>query len=33
MNKRSTLVIYGEVLYDRFSDGNRVLGGALFNVA
>ena len=33
MNKRSALVIYGEVLYDCFPDGNRVLGGAPFNVA
>ena len=33
MNKRSGPVIYGEVLYDCFPDGNRVLGGAPFNVA
>ena len=33
MNKPSVLVIYGEVLYDCFPDGNRVLGGAPFNVA
>lgn len=26
-------VIYGEVLFDEFSDGQRVLGGAPFNVA
>ena len=26
-------VIFGEVLFDRFPDGNRVLGGAPFNVA
>lgn len=33
MNKPSVPVIYGEVLYDCFPDGNRVLGGAPFNVA
>ena len=33
MNKRSSSVIYGEVLYDCFPDGNVVLGGAPFNVA
>jgi len=33
MNKKSAPVIYGEVLYDCFPDGNRVLGGAPFNVA
>jgi fructokinase len=27
------LAVYGEVLYDCFSDGRRVLGGAPFNVA
>lgn len=26
-------VIFGEVLYDCFEDGSRILGGALFNVA
>ncbi len=26
-------VIFGEVLFDRFPDGNSVLGGAPFNVA
>ncbi len=26
-------VIFGEVLFDCFSDGNSVLGGAPFNVA
>ncbi len=26
-------LIFGEVLYDRFPDGNKVLGGAPFNVA
>ena len=26
-------VVFGEVLFDRFPDGNRVLGGAPFNVA
>ena len=33
MTKRSAPVIYGEVLYDCFPDGNVVLGGAPFNVA
>lgn len=33
MNKQAALVIYGEVLYDCFPDGNQVLGGAPFNVA
>ena len=33
MYKRSSPVIYGEVLYDCFPDGNVVLGGAPFNVA
>jgi len=27
------LCIFGEVLFDEFPDGNRVLGGAPFNVA
>lgn len=27
------IIIFGEVLFDRFSDGNMVLGGAPFNVA
>ena len=31
MNRR--LCIFGEVLYDHFPDGQRVLGGAPFNVA
>ena len=31
MNKQ--LCIFGEVLFDEFPDGNRVLGGAPFNVA
>lgn len=31
MRKRP--LIFGEVLFDRFPDGNRVLGGAPFNVA
>lgn len=30
---KSQTVIYGEVLYDCFPDGQRVLGGAPFNVA
>jgi fructokinase len=33
MNKRKTPVIFGEVLFDCFPDGNDVLGGAPFNVA
>ena len=27
------VVVYGEVLFDCFPDGRRVLGGAPFNVA
>ena len=33
MNSKSPLLIFGEVLYDCFPDGVRVLGGAPFNVA
>lgn len=33
MNSTYKTVIFGEVLYDCFPDGNRVLGGAPFNVA
>ena len=33
MNTQSAPVIFGEVLYDCFPDGSRVLGGAPFNVA
>ena len=33
MNKESQLHIFGEVLFDHFPDGSRVLGGAPFNVA
>ncbi len=33
MSKHAQPVIFGEVLYDCFPDGNRVLGGAPFNVA
>lgn len=33
MHDSSVPVIFGEVLYDCFPDGNRVLGGAPFNVA
>lgn len=33
MMTQSQLVIFGEVLFDCFPDGNRVLGGAPFNVA
>jgi fructokinase len=29
----SSILIYGEVLFDQFSDGHRILGGAPFNVA
>lgn len=32
-NNQAVPVIFGEVLYDRFPDGNAVLGGAPFNVA
>ncbi len=31
--KQASLVVFGEVLYDCFPDGHRVLGGAPFNVA
>ncbi|MDH5473344.1 MAG: carbohydrate kinase [Gammaproteobacteria bacterium] len=33
MNNQSAPLIFGEVLYDCFPDGTRVLGGAPFNVA
>ena len=33
MREKTKLVIFGEVLFDCFPDGNRVLGGAPFNVA
>ena len=33
MSNKVNLVIYGEVLFDCFPDGSRVLGGAPFNVA
>ena len=33
MNKHKNLLIFGEVLFDCFEDGNTVLGGAPFNVA
>lgn len=33
MNKSGIPIIFGEVLYDVFPDGTRVLGGAPFNVA
>jgi len=33
MNQNKQLVIFGEVLFDCFSDGRRILGGAPFNVA
>jgi fructokinase len=31
--KKSNIIIFGEVLFDCFSDGAKVLGGAPFNVA
>ena len=33
MTERKTVYIFGEVLFDHFPDGSRVLGGAPFNVA
>lgn len=33
MNSKSAIHIFGEVLFDHFPDGTRVLGGAPFNVA
>jgi fructokinase len=33
MSKHKSLLIFGEVLFDCFEDGNSVLGGAPFNVA
>ena len=30
---RGRLCLFGEVLFDHFPDGKRVLGGAPFNVA
>jgi fructokinase len=33
MSKHKSLLIFGEVLFDCFEDGNTVLGGAPFNVA
>lgn len=33
MSNQSSPIIFGEVLYDCFPDGSRVLGGAPFNVA
>ncbi|MEE4146490.1 MAG: PfkB family carbohydrate kinase, partial [Halieaceae bacterium] len=33
MNEERSVYIFGEVLFDHFPDGNRVLGGAPFNVA
>jgi len=32
-SEQSSLVVFGEVLYDCFPDGRKVLGGAPFNVA
>ena len=32
-NQTQTPVLFGEVLFDCFEDGSRVLGGAPFNVA
>lgn len=33
MKPSSTIVIFGEVLFDCFGDGHKILGGAPFNVA
>jgi fructokinase len=33
MSDQESIYIFGEVLFDHFPDGNRVLGGAPFNVA
>lgn len=33
MSSQAAPIIFGEVLYDCFPDGSRVLGGAPFNVA
>ena len=33
MNNNHLIHVFGEVLFDHFPDGNRVLGGAPFNVA
>lgn len=33
MNQGEHIVIFGEVLFDCFADGSRILGGAPFNVA
>ena len=33
MNNNPLIHIFGEVLFDHFPDGNRILGGAPFNVA
>jgi len=33
MSEQQSIYIFGEVLFDHFPDGNRVLGGAPFNVA
>jgi len=33
MTQNKALIIFGEVLFDCFADGSRVLGGAPFNVA
>jgi fructokinase len=33
MTEKKTVYIFGEVLFDHFPDGSRVLGGAPFNVA
>jgi len=32
-NDPDSLLVYGEVLFDLFDDGQEVLGGAPFNVA
>ena len=33
MNNKNCICVFGEVLFDHFPTGDRVLGGALFNVA
>lgn len=33
LNSQAALLVFGEVLFDAFTDGTRVLGGAPFNVA
>jgi len=33
MNNNHPIHVFGEVLFDHFPDGSRILGGAPFNVA